>query len=197
MIMLMVAFGLPWLFMIIVPFVQMSNAKVVPYSEDDKMPAGAEGFPDYSSASVRLGNGDGADIYIAEGCVYCHTQMIRPTYAGPDRWRKGWSGREDEGLARETVPQDYTGQPYALLGYQRMGPDLSNVGYRVTSREEMHRHLIDPKSFNLESGMPAYKHLYVPSPKADGSYAPTGRAEALVDYLLSRKMDAKIPAAAK
>ena len=189
-----IAFALPWLCLIVIPYVSMSNASPTPYSAEDEVPGGIS-YPDAGSDAVRFGSGEGAGIYTAEGCAYCHTQVIRPTYAGTDRWREGWSGREADGLARETRPEDYFGDGYAPLGYQRIGPDLSNVGYRITSREEMHRHLSDPKSFNMDSGMPAYQHLYVKSQSGDGKMVPTGKAEALVTYLLSRKKDQKIPAA--
>ncbi len=189
------AFAFPWLCLIVFPFVTMSTAEPTEYSDEDAVEGGVVSYPDPGSDVARLGSGAGARIYAAEGCAYCHTQMIRPTYAGVDRWRHGWSGREADGLARETRPEDYYGEGYALLGYQRIGPDLANVGYRIPSREEMHRHLSDPKSFNLDSGMPAYGHLYQKSQSGDGRYVPTGNAEALVTYLLSRKKDAKIPAA--
>ena len=153
-----------------------------------------EGIPAYPDRqTLRFGESDfGAKIYAAEGCAYCHTQMVRPTYAGPDMWRTGWGGRDPEGLSRETRPEDYFGESFAFLGYQRMGQDLSNVGHRITSREEMHRHLYDPRSFDQDSGMPAYTHLYT---REGDRYVPTAKAEALVDYLLSRKKDAKIPVA--
>lgn len=188
---LAVAFFVPWLLLVVVPFVSMSNAAPVEYSEEDEMEGVLTGYP--APVAQKGGAGDyGREIYAAEGCAYCHTQMIRPTYAGPDMWRPGWGGREDEGLARETRPQDYVTETYAPLGYQRIGQDLSNVGHRITDRETMHRHLYDPKSIDVDSGMPAYRHLYEKSPYGDG-VDPTGRAEALVDYLLSLKKDQKLP----
>ncbi|MEM9283430.1 MAG: cbb3-type cytochrome c oxidase subunit II, partial [Verrucomicrobiota bacterium] len=148
-------------------------------------------YPD--ATLFRNGSSDyGRQIYAAEGCAYCHTQMIRPTYAGPDMWRVGWGGREEEGLARETRPRDYEQETIALLGYQRIGQDLSNVGHRITSRELMHQHLYEPRSLNPDSGMPAYKHLYKKSPYGKGM-DPTDRAEALVDYLMSLKKDQPLP----
>ncbi len=193
-----VVFALPWLVLIVIPFLSMSSTAPVAYVEADEVEGGLTAYPDRST--LRYGASDfGADVYASEGCVYCHTQMVRPTYAGPDMWRQGWGGREADGLARETRPEDYLGEKFAFLGYQRIGPDLSNVGYRVANREEMHQHLRDPKSVirdgsdNRDSGMPAYKHLY----KLDtmtNKLVPTDRAEALVDYLMSRRKDAKIPA---
>lgn len=187
-----VVFALPWLFLIVIPFIRMSNAEPVPYTEEDGV-AGIAAYPD--RALQRHGSSDyGRQIYAAEGCAYCHTQVVRPTYAGPDMWRPGWGGREEEGLARETHPGDYATEKVAMLGYQRIGQDLSNVGHRIKSRELMHQHLVEPKSLDPDSGMPAYKHLYRKSSVGDG-YVPTGKAEALVDYLMSLKKDQKIPAA--
>lgn len=187
------AFALPWLILVVIPFVGQSNAAPIAYGAEEEVEGGMSTYPD--AALQRHGAGDyGRRIYAAEGCAYCHTQVIRPTYAGPDMWRPGWGGREEGGFARETQPHDYATEPFALLGYQRIGQDLSNVGHRITSSEEMHRHLSDPKSFDPESGMPAYLHLYEASPFGDG-LVPTPKAEALVDYLLSLKKDQPLPAA--
>lgn len=189
---LAIAFAIPWYFLVVGPFVSLSNAEPVEYTEED----GAEGLAVYPDKVLqRHGASDfGRKIYAAEGCAYCHTQVVRPTYAGPDMWREGWGGREEDGFARETRPQDYVNETVAPLGYQRIGQDLSNVGHRITSREVMHQHLSDPTSIDRDSGMPAYKHLYRKSQTGDG-YVPTERAEALVDYLLSLKKDQQLPAA--
>lgn len=187
-----IAFLLPWLFLIVIPYISYSNAKPVPYAEGQVVEGGLLAYPD--RALQRHGASDyGRDIYASEGCAYCHTQVIRPTYAGPDMWRPGWGGREEGGFARETQPMDYATEEFALLGYQRIGQDLSNVGHRITSREAMHKHLSDPKSFDPDSGMPAYRHLYEKSPYGTG-LVPKPAAEALVDYLLSLKKDQPLPA---
>lgn len=189
---LALAFAFPWIFLILVPFVSFSNLEPIPYGEGEEVEGGVVAYPD--KALYRVGSSDyGRQIYAAEGCAYCHTQMVRPTYAGPDMWRKGWGGREEDGLARETLPRDYPLDDVALLGYQRIGQDLSNVGHRITTRELMHRHLSDPKSIDPNSAMPAYLHLYTESPYDDGKLIPSTRAEALVDYLLSLKKDQPVP----
>lgn len=190
---LALAFVLPWLFLILIPFVSASNAEAIPYGEEEAPEGGVTAYPD--PTFYRVGSSDyGRQIYAAEGCAYCHTQVIRPTYAGPDMWRPGWGGRESEGLARETQPLDYTLEEVAPLGYQRIGQDLSNVGHRITTRELMHQHLSDPLSLDPDSGMPAYLHLYKKSPYGDDQLIPTPKAEALVDYLLSLKKDQPVPA---
>ena len=106
-------------------------------------------------------------------------------------WHEGWGGRQ--GQMRETRPQDYHGESVAMLGYQRIGQDLSNVGSRM-DREALHRILSNPKSVSSVNMMPAYRNLYV---KNGDEWEPTSDAEALVDYLLSRKKDQPLPAELK
>ncbi len=69
----------------------------------------------------------GRKIYIANGCVYCHTQQVRPEYGGADIERK-WGDRR-------SAPRDYIFERPALLGKMRMGPDLANVGKRAPAEE--------------------------------------------------------------
>jgi len=187
------AFAIPWCFLVVLPYLEQSDAEPVPYGEGEEVEGGLAAYPDRTLQ--RHGASDyGREVYAAEGCAYCHTQVVRPTYAGPDTWRVGWGGREGEGgnFARETHAGDYANEGIAPLGYQRIGQDLSNVGHRITTAEEMHRHLYDPKSFDPDSGMPAYRHLYEPSATGSG-FTPKPKAEALVDYLLSLKKDQPLP----
>ena len=216
------AFGLPWLFLIVLPYLDLSaqEKEQVEYAESDEVDY-AIAYPNYV-ASGRVAQGE--KIYAANGCAYCHTQMVRPTYAGADMWR-GWGGREADGLARETRPEDYAGEGYAFLGYQRIGPDLANVGTRISKRlaadnsdlderQWHHLHLYNSRAMaGLENSvMPAFKHLYRTqkiytqrsndallltgkfAPEDGYEVVPTDDAENLVDYLLSRKKDAKLPA---
>ncbi len=190
------AFGLPWLLLIVVPYVKLSALEPVSYPEDMKAPDGSTVYPGPRAGEVSLG----AKVYAREGCNYCHSQMIRPTYAGADLWRPGWAGPETdrESPKRETRPADYLGETYAFLGYQRIGQDLSNVGYRIADRDSLHQHLYNPRSVSPDSIMPAYKHLYKEvypdgDVSGDPKIVPTGEAEALVDYLLSLKKDAPLP----
>jgi cytochrome c oxidase cbb3-type subunit 2 len=70
----------------------------------------------------------GRQVYAANGCVYCHSQQIRPDYAASDIDRK-WG-------TRRSAPRDYIFDRPVQLGKERMGPDLSNVGKRAPSEEE-------------------------------------------------------------
>ena len=70
----------------------------------------------------------GRRVYAANGCIYCHSQQLRPDYASSDIDRK-WG-------ERRSAPRDYLFDRPVLLGQERMGPDLSNVGKRAPSEEE-------------------------------------------------------------
>lgn len=57
----------------------------------------------------------GQDIYQSVGCASCHSQMVRPVVA-------------DVGLGAVTLNDSNQ-----ILGSRRFGPDLSNIGSRVTA----------------------------------------------------------------
>jgi cytochrome c oxidase cbb3-type subunit 2 len=89
---------------------------------------------------------EGRDIYIREGCVGCHSQMIRPLRAETERYGH-------YSVAGESVYD----HPF-LWGSKRTGPDLARVGARYSN--EWHRvHLIDPRSVVPESNMPGFPWL--------------------------------------
>ncbi len=89
---------------------------------------------------------EGRDIYIREGCVGCHSQMIRPLRAEVERYGH-------YSVAGESVYE----YPF-LWGSKRTGPDLARVGGRYS--DDWHRaHLINPRDVVPESIMPAYPFL--------------------------------------
>lgn len=59
----------------------------------------------------------GRDVYVETGCAACHTQMVRPVVA-------------DVGLG--PVALNDTNQ---VLGARRFGPDLADVGSRITASQ--------------------------------------------------------------
>ena len=88
----------------------------------------------------------GRDLYIREGCVGRHSQMIRPFRAETERYGH-------YSVAGESVYD----RPF-LWGSKRTGPDLARVGARYS--DEWHRvHLINPRDVVPESVMPAYPWL--------------------------------------
>ncbi len=118
---------------------------VVPYLQVRDI-APAEGLKPYTSAQLR-----GREVYIANGCVYCHTQQPRAQGFGPDLAR-GWG--------RATVAADYAyDRPY-LLGTMRTGPDLMNIGVRQPSEQWHLGHLYQPRAYVPGSIMPSYPFLF-------------------------------------
>ena len=89
---------------------------------------------------------EGRDVYIANGCVGCHSQMIRPLRAETERYGH-------YSVAGESVWD----HPF-LWGSKRTGPDLARIGGRYS--DDWHRaHLYNPRDVVPESKMPAYQFL--------------------------------------
>jgi cytochrome c oxidase cbb3-type subunit 2 len=89
---------------------------------------------------------EGRDIFIREGCVGCHSQMVRPLRAETERYGH-------YSVAGESVWD----HPF-LWGSKRTGPDLARVGRRYS--DDWHRvHLINPRNVVPESNMPAFPWL--------------------------------------
>lgn len=100
-----------------------------------------DGVEPYSALAL-----EGRDIFIREGCVGCHSQMIRPLRAEVERYGH-------YSVAGESIYD----HPF-LWGSKRTGPDLARVGQRYS--DDWHRaHLYNPRDVVPESIMPAYPHL--------------------------------------
>lgn len=98
---------------------------------------------------------EGRDVYIAEGCYLCHSQMIRPLRAEVERYGH-------YSVAGESV-YDHPFQ----WGSKRTGPDLARVGGKY-SDEWQRIHLREPRDVVPESIMPAYPWLqHEPADVAD------------------------------
>jgi cytochrome c oxidase cbb3-type subunit 2 len=141
----------------------------------------------------------GHKIYIREGCIYCHSQQVRPEGFGADQAR-GWG--------KASIPNDYNDLTPHVLGTMRTGPDLANIGQRQPSRDWHYLHLYNPQTVSKGSIMPPFVWLFnivdedarpnqqglslPPEYKLPGKKVlPTEEAEQLVDYLLS--LDQKRP----
>ncbi|MGA2176909.1 MAG: cytochrome-c oxidase, cbb3-type subunit I [Verrucomicrobiota bacterium] len=88
----------------------------------------------------------GRDIYIREGCVGCHSQMIRPFRSETERYG-------EYSKAGEFVYD----HPF-LWGSKRTGPDLHRVGGKYPDAWH-YNHLDDPRSTSPVSIMPRYPWL--------------------------------------
>ena len=93
----------------------------------------------------------GRQVYIANGCVYCHSQQPRDIKQAPDAAR-GWG--------RASVAADYAYDTPHLLGTMRTGPDLFNIGARQPSKDWHLGHLSQPRAYTPGSIMPPYQYLF-------------------------------------
>ncbi len=88
----------------------------------------------------------GRDIYIAEGCYNCHSQMIRPIWAETERY------------GEYSKPGEFVYDRPFQWGSRRIGPDLAREGGKQ-SHDWHVRHLEDPRQIIPQSIMPGYAHL--------------------------------------
>ena len=178
-------FSSAWLGLVFLPYQQLGS--IQPQVDE----ISGETFPRPYSGLERVGR----EVYIDEGCFYCHSQQVRGGYWNADLQR-GWG-------TRRSVPLDYVHDDPALLGTMRTGPDLMNIGARQPSDAWHYKHLYNPQITSKGSIMPPYRYLFqqrqIGSAKApdalelEGDFAPepgyeivpTDRARALVAYLKS------------
>ena len=132
----------------------------------------------------------GRAVYVASGCSYCHTQQVRPL-------------DQDKVFGRPSAPGDLAYQTPELLGSERTGPDLTNVGKRQPSVVWQYIHLYNPRAVVPQSIMPPFDWMFqvvdsappgvtpVALPKVyaptHGVVLPRHDAQALVAYVLALK----------
>lgn len=98
----------------------------------------------------------GKAIYISNGCVACHTQQVRNVDMD-----KVWGERP--GIAADYAGSERTSlfvNTATLMGTERTGPDLTNIGQRQPSQDWHLLHLYQPRSVVQQSIMPAYPWLF-------------------------------------
>nr|WP_318238245.1 cbb3-type cytochrome c oxidase subunit II [Cupriavidus sp. CV2] len=148
----MVTLSLATSAMIVVPFLQLKD-----------VPAPAALAP-YTSEQLR-----GREVYLANGCIACHTQQPSSTGAGRADGARGWG--------RPSVAADYHYDSPPLLGTMRTGPDLFNIGVRQPSADWHLGHLYQPRAYVADSIMPGYPFLF--ELKAEGAVSKSDKVVAL------------------
>jgi cytochrome c oxidase cbb3-type subunit 2 len=98
----------------------------------------------------------GKALYVANGCIACHTQQVR--------------GIEMDKVfgSRPNIPAEYAMNQRTdvwrntanLLGSERTGPDLTNIGERQPSIDWQLLHLYQPRSVVAQSIMPAFQWFF-------------------------------------
>jgi cytochrome c oxidase cbb3-type subunit 2 len=89
----------------------------------------------------------GRDVYLREGCWYCHSQFVRPVTGETRRW----GPVSQSGEYAFDVPH--------LFGTRRIGPDLTRVGLKYS--DEWHfAHFWNPRMLSPNSVMAPYRGLF-------------------------------------
>jgi len=147
---------------------------------------------------VTKAEADGAAKALSVGGAAASVWIVP---VGPDLAR-GWG-------KRRSVAEDFLYDNPVMLGSQRIGPDLANVGLRLPDPNWHLVHLYSPRLRVIDSPMPPYRFLFetrriehTPSPEAlplpPGStppgyeVVPKPEARALVAYLMSLRADAPL-----
>ncbi|MGB7786785.1 MAG: cytochrome-c oxidase, cbb3-type subunit I [Salinimicrobium sp.] len=89
---------------------------------------------------------EGRDIYIREGCVSCHSQMVRPFRSEVERY------------GEYSKAGEYVYDHPFLWGSKRTGPDLMRIGGKYSDNWHFN-HMYDPQSTSSGSIMPSFKWL--------------------------------------
>ncbi len=97
----------------------------------------------------------GRDIYVAEGCYNCHSQMVRPIRAETERY------------GEYSKPGEFIYDRPFQWGSRRIGPDLHRIGGKYPDLWHL-RHMDDPRSITVGSIMPAYPWLLTEDLNFDG-----------------------------
>ncbi|WP_432222793.1 cbb3-type cytochrome c oxidase subunit II [Flavobacterium sp. TMP13] len=111
-------------------------------------------LPNYEPLSADAQRGK--LIYISNGCVACHTQQVRNVDMD-----KVWGKRP--GIAADYAANtrtDFWRNTATLMGTERTGPDLTNIGTRQPSMAWNLLHLYQPRAVVEKSIMPAYPWLF-------------------------------------
>ncbi|HEX2846830.1 MAG TPA: cbb3-type cytochrome c oxidase subunit II [Chitinophagaceae bacterium] len=147
----------------------------------------------------------GKALFVANGCVACHTQQVRNIDMD-----KAWGSRPSLAADYADIRRtDLWRNTATLMGTERTGPDLTDIGNRQPSKDWNLVHLYNPRIVVKESIMPAYPWLFtvkkepsksdvvvnVPAEYLDGQegkVVATREAMYLIAYLQSLKQT-KLP----
>lgn len=140
-----------WFSFLIAPHLQFGHEEMAVIEET------GQSYP-YARHGEAL---QGAEVYRANGCNYCHTQQVCPPSAGRDLAR-GWG-------KRRTVARDYLRDRPVMLGQVRFGPDLANLGGRETNCQALLLKLYNARVVIPASTMPRYPYLFDQRPLKPGA----------------------------
>lgn len=100
---------------------------------------------------------EGLRIYVSENCMACHTQQVR-NIEMDNVWGDRPSIPSDYYFSKQRL--DVWRQSPSLLGSERTGPDLTNIGKRQPSEDWHLLHLYNPRAVVSASVMPSYPWMF-------------------------------------
>ena len=156
-------FAFSWVGLTLIPNWQIGALN--PQTDEE----GTDAYPTPKSGMAERGR----RIYAANGCIYCHSQQIRPDYASADidRVRDAGPSPGPKWAERRSAPRDYIFDRPVVLGQERMGPDVANIGKAAPTEEEKPA---APPPANAPANSPAQSppgNASAPKPGASGSPA--------------------------
>jgi cytochrome c oxidase cbb3-type subunit 2 len=121
-------FTFSWVGLTVAPNLQIGAMN--PQSDEE----GTDVYPVPKSGMAQLG----LRVYTANGCYYCHSQQLRPDYAASDldRVRDAGASPRPKWGERRSAPRDYVFDAPVVLGEERIGPDLANIGKAAPVEEQ-------------------------------------------------------------
>ncbi len=99
----------------------------------------------------------GLQVFVGEGCVACHTQQVR-NIEMDNVWGERPSIPEDYHYSKQRL--DVWRQSASILGSERTGPDLTDIGKRQPGAAWQLLHLYNPRAVSKESIMPSFPWLF-------------------------------------
>lgn len=131
---------------------------IMPALENQKENAPLPGTEALSGDALK-----GKHIYISEGCVACHSQQVRNVHMDKMFGKRPGIPADYAHIKRTDIWRNTA----TLMGTERTGPDLTDVGNRQSSKEWNLMHLFNPRSVVPKSIMPSYEWLFEIKEKAD------------------------------
>lgn len=119
-------FTFSWVGLTLIPSLQIG--RLDPQMDEE----GTDVYPAPKSGMAERGR----HVYAANGCIYCHSQQLRPAYAASDIDRTRDLAPHPKWGERRSAPRDYLFDRPVVLGETRMGPDLANMGKAAPAEEE-------------------------------------------------------------
>jgi cbb3-type cytochrome oxidase cytochrome c subunit len=123
---LFATFAFSWVGLALIPNFQIGHLD--PQTDEE----GTDVYPLPQSGMAERGR----HIYTANGCFYCHSQQLRADYAASDLDRVRDFNKDTKWGVRRSAPRDYLFDRPVLLGKERTGPDLANMGKSAPAEAE-------------------------------------------------------------